>query len=646
MKPVISIRSIHNGFKIAFSYISHGKECPIKDIFSSESLVEKYYLYCIKDLFIRNKWDNESIFEQSFLSADEMFYIVKNWETLTEIGFEIRVPKNFNRNTKMEIRVSSTSKQPLTAKIAIDGVEMDGIYGKLTEILSNVIFFNGKWQVIDADLIHKIRNTPDLNMVNVLKLLQDKKAGILSDNITVKNIPIPCDFKGNTQHFNGQLKPYQQEAVKMLYSALKCNRNIMLADDMGLGKTITIISLLNILNNDNKAPNLIVVPKSLVGNWCKELYQFAPNIKFSVVDSQIDLKHNTYITTYGHVLCNPELYQSVHWNLITIDEAQQIKNHTTKQSKLVCSLKGNHKIAMTGTPIENSLMDLWSIFQFLEPGLLGEEKEFKSLEQNEETFRWLQGLLMPYFIRRVKTDKTLDLNLPDKNEHTLYCEMTSEQISLYNAIIDHFKADLKHGKSKAGIFKYINLLKLACSDPGAILTSWQGKDIPCKLKAVQDLLERKGKQKVIVFTQYRNTAQILDRFLTRIYGESGLVIDGKLSAKKRTQIAYQFQSGLFPYIILTLKAGNSGLTLTQAHTVIHFDRWWNPSVENQATDRSHRIGQTKDVDVYKLVCKGTLEERINAILEEKQSLFDKVINPMAMSVGELLDLVSYKGGAT
>ena len=332
---------------------------------------------------------------------------------------------------------------------------------------------------------------------------------------------------------------------------------------------------------------------------------------------------------------------------IVLDEAQFIKNPKTKNAQSVKALKSKHRLALTGTPIENSVMDLWSIFQFLDKELLGSEFEFKKTIDSENAFNWLNQMILPYVIRRVKTDKNLGLNLPEKHESIIYCDLTDEQIALYNAVITEFENEIKLARrlnKRVSVFKYISLLKLICSDIQAILPDHDREHASGKMVAMVRHLKAIGKAKSIIFTQYRKVAENIHSVLSNFYGKDGLLIDGKLSAKKRMAIAKQFQSGDFPFIVITLKAGNAGLTLTEACHVIHFDRWWNPSVENQATDRAHRIGQRQNVHVVKMVTKGTLEERIDKILKDKTNLFDKIVSQLNMSNEEILEFVKFQTG--
>lgn len=641
MKPIISVLIKSKSFKIGFSYSENGVEKPIKYLLDDEKKFYKFYNICLNNTLLLGAIEDETMFSIVEITESHLIEILRQWDSLTELGFEIRVPKIFNRKPKMEISLKSESNFKMSTRIKVDGMEISpDVIKRIQKEFKDIIFFNGKWQVIDSYMVSKLSNSAGLGIYELLEILQSKKAFVESNQISIINMPIVGDFKHRREHFNGTLKEYQEQAVKMLYTALKSNKNTLLADDMGLGKTITIIFLINMLNNDGSSPNLIVVPKSLTGNWSDEFDKFAPKVTHQVVNGNLDMSKNTLITTYGHLKHNKEMYQRVHWNLVVIDEAQQIKNPETNDSKILCSLISNHKIAMTGTPIENSIVDLWAIFKFLNPEILGDLNRFKNIETCSENIRWLQEAIAPYFIRRVKTDQSLNLNLPDKNESIIYCDMTEKQIELYNAIIQEFEEDVK-SKRRGSILKYITWLKLICNHPGAVFDHLAGQSTFCKFKALSTYLNRIKYDKIIVFTQYIKIADFINEFLTKEYGKSGIVINGNLSAKKRTQIAAKFQAGEYPYIVLTLKAGNSGLTLTEACHVIHFDRWWNPSVENQATDRSHRIGQNEDVNVIKFVCRGTLEERINQILEQKTELFDKVINPLSMSPNEVLDFVRY-----
>ena len=645
MKLCIIIKYTKLGFKFAVSYKENEKEYPIRNIFNSEQLVEEFYKICLKDSYLYSIFNNESIFGTIKISETEVLNILNNYEMYNKLGFEIRLSDNIKLKNKIEFSfIHSPTSGKMMKKISLDGIELStNDISKIKNSLYDFILFDGKWRIVDRSLITQLSNNDSL--LDILKTIKQSKNCFKNTDISIKKIPDTDAFEGVPASLNCRLKGYQQIALNLLYRALNCHKNMLLADDMGLGKTITIISLLAMFQNENKNQNLIIVPKTLIHNWMNEIEKFAPNLSYYHIDKEIDLSKCVHITTYGHVMNNIETYKQVKWNLIVLDEAQNIKNHKTKVSKSICDLNAVHKIAMTGTPIENSVMDLWSIFKFLDSTLLGDDKEFIKTISTSDMFKMLVDILEPYVIRRVKTDKTLGLNLPSKIETTVYCELTDEQKVLYNATIELFEKNVlasKQLKRRICALSYINLLKRILSDYKAIVCDNDIKYSNCKINAMVGYLREQNKPKTIVFTQYKKTSETIAQELSKLYGSNGLIINGTLSAKKRVEIANKFQTGAYPFIVITLKAGNAGLTLTEANHVIHFDRWWNPSIENQATDRAYRIGQKEDVHVVKLVTRGTLEERIDSVLKDKMMLFDNVINKLNMTNDELLDFIKYK----
>lgn len=641
---IVHIKNISSSFVIGVSFMRNEKELPIREALQSESETQRIYNIVCKDSLFIDLWESERIFSQFHASKTEVEYILKNVEKLQSMGIAVKIPLSIQASSMMEIAVSKRSRNKLTAKISIDGCKLSKQdIETISRQLDDFIFFNGKWQLVDCNIIKNIQekiNSSKAELIDLIRILQDKKPYIKSNQIVIKNTHNKGIFTGCPEHLNATLRDYQSKGLKLLYGALKQNRNVLLADDMGLGKTIQCVALLNMLNNDGAMKVLVVAPKSLIYNWQKEINQFAPRVSCSIVKNKITTD-SVQITTYGHLVNNRELYQKESWKLVIIDEAQQIKNSKTMDSEVCCSLTSNHRIALTGTPVENSIVDLWGLFKFLEPTLFGTLESFKKIRCNEENYNLLQQLIEPYIIRRVKTDKSI-IDLPDKINKTIYCGLTDAQVMLYNGVLEEFEKELWHSKAygrRTTILKYINTLKSVCNHPASILNTFEGYTHSGKLKALKSYLMRFKQDKIIVFTQYRKMSQILRSFLTEFYGKEGLLIDGDMAAKKRKLVADQFQKGNYPFIVITLKAGGTGLTLTQANHVIHYDRWWNPSVENQATDRAHRIGQLQDVNVVTLICRGTLEDRIDQIHKNKTDLFDKVISPLNMSNDELLKFV-------
>ena len=446
----------------------------------------------------------------------------------------------------------------------------------------------------------------------------------------------------------GTLRPYQKIGVSWLSFASSLRLGVCLADDMGLGKTIQVLALLLLHKRHRERgdpPHLLVVPASLVANWQAEIERFAPSLGVLVAHPSamparelaelanaglegVDL----VITTYG-TLARVDALQAREWALVIVDEAQAIKNPGARQTRAVKTVRARSRIALTGTPIENRLGDLWSIFDFLDPGLLGSAREFSAFVKRlaarpDEPYAPLRRLIQPYLLRRLKTDRSIVADLPDKTEVKAFCLLSAAQAALYQTTVEELErvlAGLTQGIERRGlVLAYLMRLKQICNHPSHWLGdgAWDESDSGKfgRLREIAEALAAK-QEKVLVFTQFREATEPLATFLASVFGRRGLILHGGTPVKARGEIVRRFQDDpAVPFFVLSLKAGGSGLNLTAASHVVHFDRWWNPAVENQATDRAYRIGQHRNVLVHKLVCRGTVEERIDRLIEEKQSL--------------------------
>jgi non-specific serine/threonine protein kinase len=465
------------------------------------------------------------------------------------------------------------------------------------------------------------------------------------------------------------LRPYQEAGLRWLYLLTRLGLGACLADDMGLGKTIQVLALLLVLKREQKAsrPSLLVAPASLLANWAAEAERFAPDLRVLVahpsampatdlrtLNAGILSRFDLVVTSYGTLLRSPGL-AIVEWRLAVIDEAQAIKNPGAKQTQQVKQLKADSRIALTGTPVENRLSDLWSIFDFTHPGLLGSSQAFTAFTKrlaSTEHFGPLRTLVRPYILRRLKTDKTVITDLPDKTELKAWCHLSPAQAALYQRSVKDLAAALANAEGigrKGVVLAFLMRFKQICNHPSQWLGdgSWNADDSG-KFSRLRELVEviAAKQEKVLVFTQFRETTEPLAAFLGAIFGREGLVLHGGTPVARRRERVKRFQEDeLTPFFVLSLKAGGAGLNLTAASHVIHFDRWWNPAVENQATDRAFRIGQKRNVLVHKFVCRGTIEDRIDQLIESKRQLADDVLEGGAeihlteMSDRELLDLV-------
>ncbi|MFD0712237.1 SNF2-related protein [Paenibacillus sp. GCM10027626] len=445
------------------------------------------------------------------------------------------------------------------------------------------------------------------------------------------------------------LRPYQQYGVKWLVNLYQNQLGSLLADDMGLGKTIQAITFLNEVNSLAEM-SLIVVPTSLLANWEKEFEAIAPHLKLlthygndreSKSFEGYRERYDAVVTTYTTITNDAALFKSTKWNIICLDEAQHIKNADTKRSKVIRSITCNSRLALSGTPIQNRLMELWAIIEFLNPRFLGTKQVFKQLfvipiEQKKDVDKrsQLQQLVNPFILRRTKMDKAIINDLPAKIEQKQYCTLTDEQQNLYQAIIKEVKEKSKKLTKKKRtpyIMMMMEKLKQLCDHPSLYLKEEGLKEFAersNKVTLVEELIDSivESNESVLLFTQYVQMGEWLKTHLIERYNSEILFLNGSSSQEARREMVDKFQTEQVRIFILSLHAGGTGLNLTAANHVIHYDRWWNPAVENQATDRVHRIGQKKIVQVHKLITLGTLEEKVDHILSDKQHLSDSLFS--------------------
>jgi SNF2 family DNA or RNA helicase len=449
----------------------------------------------------------------------------------------------------------------------------------------------------------------------------------------------------------GTLRPYQKTGVQWMRLLSGLGLGACLADDMGLGKTVQVLALLLVQGRESaeRRPSLLVAPASLLANWAAEIERFAPGLTATIVHPSAMTADrlgrvtpdelagtDLAITSYGTLLRVPAL-AATDWRLVVLDEAQAIKNPDAKQTRAAKALKAKARIALTGTPVENHLGDLWSIFDFINPGLLGTARQFagyaKGLaERTHNPYGPLRELVRPYILRRMKTDKSVIADLPDKTEVTAYCSLSRKQAALYARTVSDLADALEDAdgiQRKGIVLATMMRLKQICNHPSHWLDDdvWSEEDSGkwARLREIATVVAAR-QEKMLVFTQFREMTAPLATFLGGVFGRPGVVLHGGTAVKGREALVRTFQEDeTVPFFVLSLKAGGSGLTLTAASHVVHFDRWWNPAVENQATDRAFRIGQKRNVLVHKFVCRGTVEEKIDALIESKKSLSEDVL---------------------
>ncbi len=608
---------------------------------------------------------------------------------LENAGVVVRMPATWSANRPPRPRVTATvgGKAPsglgkealldFRMEVTLDGEKLSA--AEIKELLSSsegLALIRGRWVEIDRERLTRMlerfreveRAAADggFSFAEAMRMLAG--ADVSSDGAndrtdtdwsqvvagpwlseTLKGLRSPGGLArvepGSALH--ATLRPYQQVGVRWLYLLSKLGLGACLADDMGLGKTIQVLSLLLVLRSHPDArrrPNLLVAPASLLANWALEIERFAPSLKALVAHPSAipaaDLKAvapesvenvDLVITSYGSLLRIPWLVHTS-WHLVVLDEAQAIKNPDAKQTRAVKKLDARARFALTGTPIENRLADLWSIFDFINPGLLGSSKEFTTFVKRlaarpHNPYGPLRDLVRPYILRRMKTDKAVIADLPDKTEVKAFCQLSRKQAALYTQAVKELAEQLEDAEGirrKGVVLSFLMRFKQICNHPSQWLGdgAWSEEDSGkwTRLREIAEVVAAK-QEKVLVFTQFREVTAPIAAFLGSVFGRPGLVLHGEIEVRKRRELVRRFQEDeAVPFFVLSLKVGGAGLNLTAASHVVHFDRWWNPAVENQATDRAFRIGQTKNVLVHKFVCRGTVEEKIDELIESKHRL--------------------------
>ena len=620
--------------------------------------------------------ESGELFHPLRFTAEEAYAFLKQIEQIEACGVLCRMPNWWKRRAcSPSVSVSMGRRKPsllgfdalidLQPELAIDGVPLTP--EEIRQLLSEtegLYLLKGRWVEVDHARLRALLRQIDAmpKAARLIDVLRGDVGGTengaseaedvrvsngewLSGFLSALRRPEAIEESPVPQSFHAELRPYQQVGYRWLNRMHSLGFGACLADDMGLGKTVQVLCWLeNLRVSRPDARVLLVVPASLIGNWEKEKARFAPEMPLCVLHGRSAAVLNREagesaafltVTSYG-MAAKLEALREIPWTSVILDEAQAIKNPGTKQTKAIKQLRADSRIAMTGTPIENELGNLWSLYDFLDCGLLGNQAEFKrfakGLEDDTSGYARLKNMISPFLLRRLKTDKRIIQDLPDKQETVDYVSMSKKQILLYRTVtaeLEHSIESLdgieRRGKVLAAILK----LKQICNHPDQYTgqTAFEEKESG-KLAMLRELCEtiRDKRERVLVFTQFREITDALSAFLAEVFGRPGLVLHGGVQVKRRQALVDRFQGEDYvPFMVLSVRAGGTGLNLTMANHVIHFDRWWNPAVENQATDRAFRIGQTKNVMVHKLVCLGTVEEKIDAMIESKKALAEDVI---------------------
>ncbi|XID92382.1 DEAD/DEAH box helicase [Paenibacillaceae bacterium WGS1546] len=682
-----------------------------------------------------------------FLTADGPRLLEAGWHVLLPAWWEAARRKKPRLRAKLgsgEGRREGSSLFGLDSlidfdwRIAIGDVDLsEAEFAELVSRGARLVRFRGQWIQLDPALLRQIRQAmaavdkrQGLSFQDVLQLhllggegAEDENSGEAEEDEAARAERIRLEVELNehlvmligqlTQHaerpalppptgLRAQLRPYQLEGYAWLSFLRRFGLGACLADDMGLGKTVQLIAYLLLVQETERtsgrepSPSLIVCPTSVLGNWQKEIERFAPSLKVMLhyggrrlsgeAFAEEARRADVVLTSYATCSLDLETLQSLTWSSVSLDEAQNIKNAQTKQSAAVRGLKAKHRIALTGTPIENRLAELWSLYDFVNPGYLGSSREFHDRfvasvekDKDERSTADLQKLIKPFMLRRKKKDPSIQLDLPDKNEMKTYVHLTAEQGALYEQTVGELMEKMQKLEGierKGAILAALTRLKQLCDHPALItkealptgVSAAEGAEEQpldaealigrsAKLERLVAMVKelREEGDRCLIFTQYVGMGEMLRRILGQELGEPVFYLNGSTPKAARDRMIERFQAGAGQALdagrpgafVLSLKAGGVGLNLTAANHVFHFDRWWNPAVENQATDRAYRMGQTRDVQVHKFISLGTLEERIDEMLENKRQLSENVISSSEgwiteLSTDELKDLFTLR----
>lgn len=693
--PVFNIEKLENSGDDKFLLRILAKNKNTNEIIKLEKLTDEEKVLIEKQINWATKYieDLEDVTMELDLSG--VYKLVTQISYyLSQAGMEVNLPEGLNNVIIPRASINATIKEkrigdikellenPTGSTISLDEimnfkVEIalgDGEkisaeeFKELAKNSQGLIKYKEKYILIDKEetekLLLKLEKQPNL-VVNKMQLLHNALSGkiddydfdydaafakVISDFTKIEEITLPKDL-------NGTLRAYQEIGYRWLYTNINKGFGCCIADDMGLGKTIQVISLILKLKEEKKLkqPALVVCPTTLMGNWAKEINNFAPNLKTLVYhgfNREFSTNCDIILTTYAILRIDLEKFKKTNWDILIIDEAQNIKNPSTSQTQAIKAIKANMKVAMTGTPVENRLSELWSIFDFINKGYLGSLNDFSKnysipIERFKELTRAnkLKKAISPFMLRRLKTDKSIISDLPEKIVLDDFCYLTKTQVALYERILKESMENISKSESKmnrrGAIFKLITNLKQVCNHPYHYLKHGDmSANASGKTQKLVDILKNilENDEKVLVFTQYKEMGNILEHIIAEEFNQTPLFFHGSLNVKQREETIKKFQEDLKEKImILSLKAGGLGLNLTSASNVIHYDLWWNPAVEDQATDRTYRIGQDKNVMIHRFITLSTFEEKIDKIIKDKRELANAAVFEGEKVITELTD---------
>ncbi len=620
----------------------------------------------------------------SFTSDEFAGLMFKIIPVIKNYGIKVILPKALKNLLRPKISMSLSSSASAVKsfidlekilqfqwKIALGDILMDKEeFRSLVSGLSGIVKLKEQYVYLNqADLKELMENASRQERLNRNQLLQAAVTGeyngatisidgptreLIDSILKVTDIELPAGL-------NASLRPYQKRGYDWLVKNSQIGFGSIIADDMGLGKTLQVIAIILKMKNEGELHSrkaLVVVPTTLITNWQKEFDKFAPSISYSVYHGparQLDMRADVIITSYGIARSDNELLGKHKWKMVVIDEAQNIKNPGTAQTKAIKKLKSDIRIGMSGTPVENRLTEYWSIFDFTNKGYLSNLKQFTheyaipiEVSRNREKLSRFLQITGPFILRRLKTDKSVISDLPEKIENDYFASLIKEQAAIYQNVLENVMAQIENVDTteqggniqrKGLVLKLIMALKQICNHPSQYLKKESASpDLSGKAGVFLDIVRNiaESDEKVLVFTQFREMGILLQRMIKEQLDIDSMFLHGGTTRKKRDQMVDRFQNDPHEKVfLLSIKAGGTGLNLTAASHVIHYDLWWNPAVETQATDRAYRIGQHKNVMVYRLITRGTFEEKINAMLADKKDLANLTVTAGEKWIGEL-----------